>query len=109
MSTAEVTEENAPTPIEGDAPTTEPTTETTTTEPAPEAPTPEATPEPAPAPKEKSDVGRCSFQANGTYDKGTVDVKATSCDVDFDTTQILIIVHEGKQYHFNRTAIKEIA
>jgi len=97
MSTAEPETENKP---QKEKPTEQP-------KPA-EKPKPAKAPEPAPAPKTKPDVYRCSFQANGTHDKGTTDVKATSCDVDFDKTQILIIVHDGKQYHFNRTKINEI-
>jgi len=95
MSTAEAEPENQPETTSASEAAPE-----TTTEAAPEAP--------APAPAEKPDVYKCSFQANGTHDKGTTDVKATNCDVDFDKTQILIIVSEGKQYHFNRTAIKNI-
>lgn len=88
MSTAEAKTENQP---------------ETATEAAPEAPTPSEAPQP------EGDVKRCDIAANGTFDKGIADLKVEDdCEIEFNRTQLLILVKDGVQYTFNRTKIKPL-
>lgn len=95
MSTAEAETENQP------KTTSAPETATEATPPAPT---------PSEAPQSEGDVKRCDIAANGTFDKGVADLKVEDdCDINFDRTQLLILVKDGKQYTYTRTNIAPLS